>query len=75
MADVARACVIWRGQTPRTPLGTIGLGPRAESQVRRPDPARAIARQAPPALAIFGPKMGSGGGCVLANGAEPATMD
>ena len=70
-AGVARACVLGRGQTPRTPLGTIGLGPHAESQVRGPAPARATARQAPPPLAIFGPKMGSGGGGVLANGAEP----
>ena len=68
---MARACVLGRGQPPRTPLGTIGLGPHAESQVRGPAPARATARQAPPALAIFGPPMGSGGGGVLANGAEP----
>ena len=47
------------------------MGPHAESQVRGPAPARASARQAPPALAIFGPKMESGGGGVLANGAEP----
>ena len=68
---MARACVLGRGPPPRTPLGTIGLGPHAESQVRGPAPARATARQAPSPRAIFGPKMGSGGGGVLANGAEP----
>ena len=45
-AGVARACVLGRGQPPRTPLGTIGLRPHAESQVRGSAPARATARQA-----------------------------